>query len=177
MTTDTVTVTRDPAWKRALAALKADNANRYGAPDAPFRWSLRCLSGLAECSLPETDDGREFLTLVADSFCETVEDGEPADTTDLTDLMDHAAHGTADDAVPVYTHRKWKVFVDVAAYSEDVSELVHGKRDLTGEDVANAALYLIADRLFRSLATEYEEKLEAELEADEEAEADATVTE
>ena len=145
---------------------------RYDAAGAPFRWSSGCLSRLAECAQPETDKGRDFLRGVADGLVERVEYSEPSDTGDVDDLRDLSSEA-ADGAIPVYTHQKWAVFVDCGAYSENVSDLVHGKRDLTGNDVAKAALYQIADRLWHALAEEYEEKLEAEIKADEEADAAA----
>ena len=73
-------------------------------------------------------------------------------------------HEIADNAVPVYTHRKWQTFTQLGAYDEDVSELVHG-REITGDDVCNAALYIIADRLLRALSEELADNCD-EAEAD-----------
>jgi hypothetical protein len=169
METNTNTNTNQPVWKRALIALRADNALRYDAPDAPQKWSPSCLAGMADCSSPDTEDGRDFLIGVAERFCETVEWEKPEDTRTIEDFD---SHESASENVPVYNHRKWSAFCDLGAYSEDVSDFVDSRKGITGDDIANAALYLIACRLFDALAQEYIEKLEAELEADEQAEAD-----
>ncbi len=173
MTTETnstpAPVTRDPAWKRALAAVKADNSYRY-ADEPSAVWSVACLSGMADCSEPE-GDGTGYLIGIADAFVELVEYAAPVHPRDFDRAFDDRSHELADGAIPVYTARKWAVFTDCGAYSEDVSELVSGKKSITGDDIANAALYQIADRLLRGLAEEFREKLEAELDADDEAEA------
>jgi hypothetical protein len=65
--------------------------------------------------------------------------------------------------VPIYTHERWQVFVDLQAYQEDVSEYGDAD-DLT--NAAGVALYMIAERLVHALATELSDALDAD--ADEE---------
>jgi len=86
-------------------------------------------------------------------------------------------HEAADSAVPIWTHQKWLTFVEIGAYDEDVSDLVDSRK-VTGDDCANAALYIIADRLLRALSEELADKcdeVEAEMPDDDDATDDATM--
>jgi len=51
---------------------------------------------------------------------------------------------SADRVVPIYTHKIWSVFVDLAAYQEDLSDF--GPIEEM-EQAAMVSLYLIAERL------------------------------
>ena len=163
----------NPILKSALAALRADYTVTVGNVGAVVPETVLApwlLARTADCSSPESneEEGRAFLTNVFMSFeCAMRNDLDVADDADASDIAkaiehfsdDGYVHEHSDSAVPVYTHRKWLTFVQLAAYEEDVSDYVAEIRRLTGEEVANAALYIIADRLFRSLATELEKKM------------------
>lgn len=106
------------------------------------------LARLADCLDPDAPDspGARFLERVAADYREAIAD----ETYDADD----SPHEIADNAVPVYTHDRWQVFVDLGAYQEDVTELGATGDDLTG--CAADALYMIADRLVRALHDENE---------------------
>ena len=153
----------NPILKAALAALRADYTVTLGnvgavLPEAVIAPWL--LARTADCAQPDghEKEGASFLTGAFTAFeCAAENDVDVAADADADDirsaLEDFDWHEYADEAVPVYTHRKWLTFVHLAAYQEDVTELVDS-RNIDGESVANAALYQIADRLFRALATE-----------------------
>lgn len=108
------------------------------------------LARMADIASPDEFDsvGAQFLLSVRDSFIEYIidNDGEPSED---------MAHEVADLAVPIYTHERWLTFVDLAAYQEDVEELVTDDvRDMTQR--AGVALYLIAERLVFALIEEME---------------------
>jgi hypothetical protein len=81
-------------------------------------------------------------------------------------LDDYVCEGSvteiADGCVPVYTHRLWATFVDLAAYSEDLDDL--GGTSGNMEQDATASLFAIAERLVHALL---EEILEEEEDDDE----------
>jgi hypothetical protein len=62
------------------------------------------------------------------------------------------AHEIADGAVPIYTHERWQVFVELAAYQVDVAEISADSDDLTA--LAGNALYLVARDIAAALLTE-----------------------
>jgi hypothetical protein len=53
--------------------------------------------------------------------------------------------------VPVYTHNLWVTFVDLAAYSEDLSDLVDSVSVEEPEKLPQLALYMIGERLALAL--------------------------
>jgi hypothetical protein len=124
------------------------------------------LATLADCASPDSVDspGARFLARiardVADRLIDTDEDlGSRYVLDQLTD--GDGAHEIADSAVPIYTHERWQVFVDLAAYNEDpAGELGDDGSDLT--QTAGVALYIIADRLVGALAQELSDVLSDE---------------
>ena len=129
-----------------------------------------CLASLADCASPDSisSPGAAFLASVARDVAEHVEsyvaEGDPGYR--LTELREDGSHEIADSAVPVYTHERWQVFVDLAAYNEDASELGATADDLTG--AAGVALYMIAERLVHALADELSEALDEDDDEDDE---------
>lgn len=105
------------------------------------------LARLADCMDPDStlSPGGLFLDRIRDAYLEAVAD-EWYDGDSPREL--------ADSAVPVYTHERWQVFVDLGAYQEDVTELGATGDDLT--QCAAVALYMIAERLVYALAQEDE---------------------
>ena len=158
----------NPILKSALAALRADYTVTLGnvgavVPEAVLAPWL--LARTVDCAQPDghEKEGASFLTCAFTAFeCAAENDLDVADD-DADDirsaLEDFDWHERADAAVPVYTHSKWLTFVQLEAYHEDVTEIVDS-RNIDGESVANAALYIIADRLFRALAVELADKIE-----------------
>lgn len=102
------------------------------------------LQGIAECGDPDgqESEGALFLLRVRDAVVEKWEyaqaNGEEVEPSDL-------AHEVADDAPSVYTHTRWKQFVDLAAYQEEPETSDEWPNDLT--EAAAVALYQIAERL------------------------------
>ena len=128
------------------------------------------LANMADCASPNRPDhygfeprtlhsrpspGAEFLRRIARDIEEGIDHNPDARTPeDLEDL----ASETADTAVPVYTHKKWATFADLAAYNEDPTELGFDGSDMgKGADVC---LYLIASRLAGALIELHFEGLE-----------------
>lgn len=131
------------------------------------------LANMADCASPDVPDhcgleprttvtdppspGAEFLRRIARDVEEGIDYNPGARTPeDLEDL----ASETADNAVPIYTHQKWATFVDLAAYTEDPTELGFDGSDM--EKGADACLYLIGSRLAGALIELHFERLEDE---------------
>jgi hypothetical protein len=53
--------------------------------------------------------------------------------------------------VPVYTHNLWVTFVDLAAYSEDLSDWAYEHDADSPERLPSLALYMIGERLALAL--------------------------
>jgi hypothetical protein len=123
------------------------------------------LAQLADVTSPDspTSPGAEWLLRVA---------------SDAEDLWDYGKNETeiqdtiseyADQAVPMYTHHRWEVFVDLAAYQEEVTEF-GPVEDMTA--AAGVALYMIAERLLNALIEEKREEAEEEEDEDEDEDED-----
>jgi hypothetical protein len=114
-------------------------------------WQLARMADSAEPDDALDSAGAKFLTAVRDAYVEHVEyKGEDFDPSE--DIGD-VAHEIADGAPDVYTHTRWMEFVDIAAYHEDISDLMPE----TGDDLTKAAgvaLYMIAERLVYALHAE-----------------------
>jgi hypothetical protein len=113
------------------------------------------LARLADVTDPDAHDGMGFS---ADQGTTPVEGSPGAKflrsvAYDVANLLDEADEDTpseiADSAVPIYTHEMWSTFVDLAAYTEDISEL--GAEDAEMDKQAATALYMIAERLASAL--------------------------
>ena len=119
--------------------------------------------GLADCGSPDSLDsaGMAFLTSVRDAVVEAIENGAFDPTDDSRDNDNGEVHEIADAAPDVYTHTRWKEFVDLAAYLEE-PEMGEWPDDLT--DMAGVALYQIAERLVYGLLSEWREGLAATIE-------------
>lgn len=120
--------------------------------ETKLTYSAHWLARDADCASPDKQDspGAEFLLRIQDSVNYVDEESLANDHDD--DLASELAHEMADSAVPVGTHEMWQVFVDLAAYQEDPTEL-----GATSEDMnrcAGVCLYLIGHRLAVSLIEE-----------------------
>jgi hypothetical protein len=108
------------------------------------------LARMADCASPDTKDspGARWLVGLAQDIAS--EHNDWTDVADVDDVRDEIAE-RADQLVPTYTREIWLVFVDLAAYQEDVSE--YGPiEDM--ERAATTALYMIAERLMTAVAEE-----------------------
>ncbi len=96
------------------------------------------LAGMADCASPDREDspGARFLAMVADSVVEAVEND---------DDRDDIPWAAADQCVPIYTHKVWSTFVDLAAWQEDPTEYGADGSDMT--QTAGVRLYIIGERL------------------------------
>jgi hypothetical protein len=177
----------NPILTAALTALRAEYTfNPYTADGTPGPDTVAThrLARTADCSCPEGAEraGAAFLdSLFSDFVCAAQNDLDVSGGDDARDIRRALErfewHETADGAVPLWTHQKWQTFVEIGAYDEDVSDLVDSRK-ITGDDCANAAIYIIADRLLRALSEELADACD-EVEAnmpDEDATDDATVT-
>lgn len=105
--------------------------------------SVNELAGMADVVSPDsaTSPGGEWLDLVARSM----------DDLAGYDDIEEGITEIADGCVPIYTHNRWQVYVDLGAYTEDVTEF-GPIEDM--EQAAGIALYLIAERLLTALIDE-----------------------
>lgn len=115
------------------------------------------LAGRADCAQPDsvTSPGADWLDTVRRN---AVDSFDPADP-------DQDAHEQADAVVPIYTHHKWTVFTDLAAWQEDVTEF-GPIEDL--DQASSVALFIIADRLIRTLWDEMREEDDADDDSEDE---------
>lgn len=104
------------------------------------------LAGIAGTAEPDALDspGAAFLLAVQQTLSDLI-DVQAAS-------LDELAHEAVDAVIPIYTYRLWTAFVDLAAWTEDTSELAGDSDDLTSH--ATAALYLIGKRLADALLAE-----------------------
>lgn len=111
------------------------------------------LARMAECSDPDTDSspGADFLRSIETSVKDALNTID-ADSGDMDEWSMERAHEIADYCVPVYTHNLWVTFVDLAAYSEDLSDL--GMESVSTDEpekLPQLALYMIGERLALAL--------------------------
>lgn len=122
------------------------NANNYNV------WEL---ARMADCASPDDEHspGADFLLGVqadmAERFAWAADNDEVVDGDVVSEV--------ADGAVPVYTHPRWQVFVDLCAYQEDIRDYGTDAADMT--EAAGVALYCIAERLAFALLWEEEEEV------------------
>ena len=163
----------NPILTAALSSLRAEYTVRVMDGEDSSREILApwLIARPAECSRPDGNEklGADFLTSLFTDFLYIAQNDVAVsggdDAYDIRRSLERFEwHETADGAIPIFTHQKWQTFVELGAYDEDVSELVTFRK-VTGEDVANAALYIIADRLLRALSEELADKCD-EAEAD-----------
>ena len=122
----------------------------------PTVWRLASDAGVAG---PDslTSPGADWLRLVYGSALEIAEQIRDNDWTVSAMIEDGDALGlvaeSADSVVPIYTHNLWEIFVDLAAYTENVDE--YEPQDMTQR--TSIALYLIARRLLETTLDEIAE--------------------
>jgi hypothetical protein len=104
------------------------------------------LARIADCASPDTSDspGAKFLLGVRDAVVDELTHSHAADGYDLADILTEIA----ENAPSVYTHERWQEFVDLCAYTEDVTEF---GSELTMTSLAAIALHQIAYRLAAAL--------------------------
>ena len=105
-------------------------------------WQLARMAGVSDPDSQESA-GAVWLRRVEGTADELGEYG---------DDVEDAIHELADSLVPIYTHERWQVFVDLAAYQVDIADWVAGSEDM--ETLAGYALYEVARTLLTELADE-----------------------
>lgn len=116
--------------------------------------SAYILADMAQCETPDAhgSPGAKFLISVRDEVVRAIEDRRIT----LDDFDDHGqSHSIADDAPSIYTHERWRQFVDLGAYQEEPEFDDAWPKDLN--QAAAVALYQIADRLTRELCQAWRE--------------------
>jgi hypothetical protein len=116
--------------------------------------SAYVLADMAQCESPDTNGspGAKFLISVRDEVVRAIEDRRIT----LEDFDDHGqSHSIADDAPSIWTHERWRQFVDLGAYNEEPEYDDAWPKDLN--QTAAVALYQIADRLTRELCQAWRE--------------------
>jgi hypothetical protein len=112
------------------------------------------LARLAKCAEPDSrvSEGADFLALVRDKVVDMVQELGETGTPYREAIQDAAADigSTAEPGV------KWRRFVDLSAYKENVTEFGRPSPD-TPEGHADLALFFIGFRLASALITEIEE--------------------
>ncbi|HXK40382.1 MAG TPA: hypothetical protein VJ837_06145 [Candidatus Paceibacterota bacterium] len=104
------------------------------------------LAHMADVSSPDSaeSEGAKWLESVREDALALFADNEGES---LEDLLDKASE-YADQAVPIYTHNRFEVLVDLAAYDEEINDFGQP------EDMVQAAgwsLYMVAERLIRAI--------------------------
>jgi hypothetical protein len=112
------------------------------------------LANMAEVASPDSLEsaGAQWLDTVRVSFLDARNDDENADD---------VRHEIADAAVPVYSHHRMLVLVDLAAWQEDLEDLAGGSGAVDIIDLAGLALYQVAERLVEALTAHVQESLDA----------------
>jgi hypothetical protein len=111
------------------------------------------LARLAECAEPDSrvSEGADFLALVRDKVVDLVQEyGEVAPYREA--IQDAAAEAGKSADLGV----KWRQFVDLGAYKENLTEFGTPSPD-TPEGHADLALFFIGFRLAKTLLDEIEE--------------------
>jgi hypothetical protein len=111
------------------------------------------LARLAQCAEPDSrvSEGADFLALVRDKVVDLVQEyGEVS--TPYREAIQDAAADIGSEAEPSV---KWRRFVDLSAYKENVTEFGTPSPD-TPEGHADLALFFIGFRLSSALITEIE---------------------
>jgi hypothetical protein len=111
------------------------------------------LARLAQCAEPDSrvSEGADFLALVRDKVVDLVQEyGEVS--TPYREAIQDAAADIGSEAEPSV---KWRRFVDLSAYKENVTEFGRPSPD-TPEGHADLALFFIGFRLASALITEIE---------------------
>ena len=111
------------------------------------------LAKLADCGEPDssTSPGAEWLQLVA-------REGQERRAEEPDGDLDDLIWEVADGLVPIYTSERWAVFVDLAAWQEDLDEAglsLGAAADLT--EAAGVALLGIAQRLLYAVLGEVQD--------------------
>lgn len=131
------------------------------ATEAPYKapYNVYQLANMAECAGPDTNTspGAIWLAMVAYDALELVEGWDRKAQT-LEELEDDIPE-RVDQLVPIYTYEKWQVFVDLAAWTEDISDLGEPEDMDQG---ASYALYIIAERLIRAIVEDQADRVEDE---------------
>jgi len=113
------------------------------------------LSSLAGVASPDsfTSPGAQWLQNVATDFYERFLDNE-AEPLGYDSIVECAT-----EIVPVYSHERWLVFVDLCAYSWDCDQVDRSSGGLEGDltDQAGQVLSYIAEFLITALAAALEE--------------------
>lgn len=106
------------------------------------------LAQMANCASPDNfhSAGAEFLKDVRDAFVEAAEDLRYANE-DHSDVDIELA----DACVPVYNHKMWSVFVDLALWANDDEYLDLVPENATMLERCAAIIYLTARNLLTSL--------------------------
>jgi hypothetical protein len=119
---------------------------------------------MAACSDPDTDSspGADFLRSIETSVKDALNTID-ADSGDMDEWSMERAHEIADYCIPAYTHALWSTFVDLAAYSEDVSE--RGMESVPMDELTklpSVALFMIGERLALALFSDETSDTEGE---------------
>lgn len=112
------------------------------------------LADMVDVSTPDGSysPGADFLNGIRDDVHERLRNGTTAD--DLRNESGTIASEFVEIIESRGTHRKWAAFVDLGAWQEDLSEF--GSFE-DAEDVANRALWQIADRFCHKVADQLDE--------------------
>jgi hypothetical protein len=100
------------------------------------------LSKMADVGDPDHSEspGGEWLTYIYESW---------ENVRTQYDDVDRMITETADGSVPVGTHQRWLVYVDVCGYREDLTDYDLDPKDMNA--ICSLCLYVIAERLIAAL--------------------------
>lgn len=136
-------------------------ANDGNEPNKVRGLTVYSLASIAHCGSPDSSSspGALFLYDVAEAVAESIEEGDWGDD-EPARIADEAAYS----AEARGTHKKWRIFIDLAAYQEDPSELGADASDMS--KAADVCLYMIAERLAFALAERWADESGADEESE-----------
>jgi hypothetical protein len=122
----------------------------------PTPWQL---ARMADCADPDS------LLSPGAIFLRDIYDAATSERDQYDDDDSDAAHSIADDIVPQATYDVWQTFTDLAAWTEDPTDLGFDGTDM--EQGAKVCLYIIAERLALAVMEEAASEREDDDETDE----------
>jgi hypothetical protein len=109
-------------------------------------YDLSSIAQAADVAFPDFAPARTWLTDVRDAAFESLSEAVTETGFDAAEAYD-TVHEIADGIVPIYTHARWSVFVDLAAYTEEIGDYYTPSDSIDMTAAAGVALYLIAERV------------------------------
>jgi hypothetical protein len=131
----------------------------YDAKIAEIKDWTFYLSSLADCGSPDSTEsaGFEFLASVRDNVLDRLDPDTWDDRADFERVTQDLASEIAGEAPDYRTYTKWRQFVDLCAFQEDLDDWGGASGDWDKD--SDSALVMIAERLVGALLGEIAEAI------------------